>query len=220
MTQFERPQPPAGPAPSAESPAAVVESLALTGSPDLFLRARTPQFRQVALALAAAGFSTYALLYCVQPLLPVFSDDLGVSPSVSSLSLSVTTVALAVDDAGRRAPVRRASAARRPMAISLFAVGLLTIAAAFAPSWPSLLAIRALTGRRHGRRALGGDGLPRRGGAPARPRRRHGHLHRRQRLRRHGGPRAHRLAHRRHRFVAPDAWRHRRVSGSRRPCCS
>ncbi len=145
MTQFERPQPPAGPAPSAESPAVVVESLALTGSPDLLLRARTPQFRQVAIALAAAGFSTYALLYCVQPLLPVFSDDLGVSPSASSLSLSVTTVALAATMlvAGRLSDV---VGRKTPMAVSLFAVGLLTTAAAFAPSWPSLLAVRALTG--------------------------------------------------------------------------
>ena len=46
------------------------ETLALAGSTDLFLRAKTPEFRRVTLALVAAGFSTYALLYCVQPLLP------------------------------------------------------------------------------------------------------------------------------------------------------
>ena len=145
MTQTERPQPPAAPASSAESPAAKVESLALTGSPDLFLRARTPQFRRVAIALAAAGFSTYALLYCVQPLLPVFSDDLGVSPGLSSLSLSATTGSLAVAMlvAGRVSDV---VGRKVPMAVSLFAVGLLTVAAAFAPGWSSLLAVRALTG--------------------------------------------------------------------------
>ncbi len=121
------------------------ESGALGGSADAFLRARTADFRRVTLALVAAGFSTYALLYCVQPLLPVFSQDLGVSPSVSSLSLSVTTatLALAMLVAGRLSDVR----GRKPiMAVSLYAVGVLTVACAFAPNWATLLVIRALTG--------------------------------------------------------------------------
>ena len=122
-----------------------VETVALAGSTDMSLRARTPEFRRVTLALVAAGFSTYALLYCVQPLLPVFSRDLGVSPSLSSLSLSVTTAALAVAMlvAGRISDAR----GRKPiMVASLFAVGLLTVACAFAPSWGVLLCVRALTG--------------------------------------------------------------------------
>ncbi len=121
------------------------KTVALAGSTDLFLRAKTPEFRRVTLALVAAGFSTYALLYCVQPLLPVFSRDLGVSPSVSSLSLSVSTATLAVAMlvAGRISDTR----GRKPiMAASLFAVGVLTVACAFAPSWGVLLAVRALTG--------------------------------------------------------------------------
>ena len=122
-----------------------VETLALAGSADLYLRARTPEFRRVTLALVAAGFSTYALLYCVQPLLPVFSADLHVSPSVSSLSLSVTTgmLAVALLVAGRISDV---AGRKQIMTISLVAVGLLTVACAFAPGWLSLLALRALTG--------------------------------------------------------------------------
>ncbi len=122
-----------------------VESLALAGSRDLFLRARTPAFRRVTAALVAAGFSTYALLYCVQPLLPVFSADLGVSPSAASLSLSLTTgtLALAMLVVGRVSDVF----GRKPiMTVSLFAVGLLTLACALAPGWTSLLGLRALTG--------------------------------------------------------------------------
>ncbi len=122
-----------------------VETVAHAASTGLFLRARTPEYRRVTLALVAAGFSTYALLYCVQPLLPVFSQDLGVSPSVSSLSLSMTTGTLAVAMlvAGRISDAR----GRKPiMAVSLFAVGVLTAACAFAPSWGVLLAMRALTG--------------------------------------------------------------------------
>ena len=112
---------------------------------DLFIRGGTPAFRRMSLALAAAGFATYALLYCVQPLLPVFSADLHLAPSVSSLSLSVTTALLAVSMlvAGRLSDVR----GRKPlMAISLFAAGILTVSAAFAPNWTLLLVIRALTG--------------------------------------------------------------------------
>lgn len=122
-----------------------IETVALAGSTDLLMRARTPAFRRVTLALVAAGFSTYAMLYCVQPLLPVFSRELGVSPSVSSLSLSATTATLAVAmlAAGRLSDAR----GRKPiMAASLFAVALLTVACAFAPSWGVLLAVRALTG--------------------------------------------------------------------------
>ena len=121
------------------------ETLALAGSPDLFLRARTPEFRKVTLALVAAGFSTYALLYCVQPLLPVFSSDLHVSPGVSSLSLSATTGALSVAllVAGRISDVIGRKAI---MTVSLFAVGLLTLACALAPTWSVLLVLRALSG--------------------------------------------------------------------------
>ena len=141
----ERPGGPPREPPPHESLLEEVETVALAGSTDLFLRAETPEFRRVTLALVAAGFSTYALLYCVQPLLPVFSHDLGVSPSVSSLSLSVTTGTLAVAMliAGRISDAR----GRKPiMAASLFAVGVLTVACAFAPNWGVLLAVRALTG--------------------------------------------------------------------------
>ena len=128
-----------------ETPPEGAETIAQGEPAIVFLHAKTPPFRRVTLALVAAGFSTYALLYCVQPLLPVFSHDLGVSPSVSSLSLSVTTatLALAMLVAGIVSDVR----GRKPiMSVSLFAVGLLTIACAFAPNWTTLLVIRALTG--------------------------------------------------------------------------
>ncbi len=131
--------------PARETPLETAESIALTGRQDLFTRARTPDFRRVTLALVAAGFSTYALLYCVQPMLPVFSAELHVSPGVSSLSLSVTTGMLAVSMlvAGRISDVH----GRKPiMVFSLFAVGILTVLSAFAPNWTLLLVMRALTG--------------------------------------------------------------------------
>ena len=55
----------------------------------------TPAFARVRLALFLAGFASFALIYCVQPLLPAFSRTFQVSPGESSLALSLTTGALA-----------------------------------------------------------------------------------------------------------------------------
>jgi YNFM family putative membrane transporter len=110
-----------------------------------YLRRNTPAYRRVTVALAAAGFTTFALLYCVQPLMPVFSVSFGVTPAVSSLSLSVTTAMLA---AGLliMGPVSDAYGRKNVMAFSLFGVGALSVLSAFAPDWPTLLTIRALEG--------------------------------------------------------------------------
>ena len=65
----------------------------------------------------SAGFATFALLYCVQPLLPVFAREFGLSAAESSLSLSLTTgllapamiVAGALSEARGRTPLMIAS---------------------------------------------------------------------------------------------------------------
>jgi YNFM family putative membrane transporter len=110
-----------------------------------YLRRNTPAYRRVTLALVAAGFTTFALLYSVQPLMPVFSERFGVTPAVSSLSLSVTTAMLA---AGMliMGPISDAFGRKNVMAFSLFGVAILSILSAFAPDWTSLLVIRALEG--------------------------------------------------------------------------
>jgi MFS transporter, YNFM family, putative membrane transport protein len=53
-------------------------------------------FLRVTAALFFGGFSTFALLYSVQPLMPVFARVFHLAPSVASLSLSATTGVLAV----------------------------------------------------------------------------------------------------------------------------
>ncbi len=45
-------------------------------------------YRRIARALFLAGFSTFSLLYCVQPLLPAFTREFGIGAAASSLSLS------------------------------------------------------------------------------------------------------------------------------------
>ncbi len=51
---------------------------------------------RINIALFLAGFSTFSLLYCVQPLLPQFAQQFHVSPAASSLTLSLSTGRLAV----------------------------------------------------------------------------------------------------------------------------
>lgn len=105
----------------------------------------TPAYRRVTMALFLAGFSTLSLLYCVQPLLPLFAGHFQVSPAASSLALSLSTamLALAILVAGALSE----TLGRRPLMIaSLFAAALLNIATAFAPDWDSLLVLRTLEG--------------------------------------------------------------------------
>ena len=58
---------------------------------DALVKGGTKAFRNTILALFCAGFATFALLYYVQPLLPVFSESFGLGAAQASLALSVTT---------------------------------------------------------------------------------------------------------------------------------
>lgn len=115
-----------------------------------YLERGTPAYWRASLALLFAGYATFSLLYCVQPLLPAFSSAFGVSPAQSSLSLSVTTaaLALAVFVAGF---VSEGWSRHRLMTLSLSVSALLTLGVSIAPQWHQLLVLRALEGL-----ALGG----------------------------------------------------------------
>jgi YNFM family putative membrane transporter len=105
----------------------------------------TAEFRRTNLALFSAGFATFALLYCVQPLMPVFARDFGVSAAQASLTLSLTTGLLA--PAMIVAGAISESRGRKPMMVaSLLSSSLLTLVCAFATRWHALLAVRALAG--------------------------------------------------------------------------
>lgn len=110
----------------------------------------TPAYRRISIALFLAGFSTFSLIYSVQPLLPNLVDTFGVTPSQSSLALSLSTGCLAFAILCAGALGERFSR-RRLMCASMIAAALLQIACALTPSWHLLLALRALEGL-----ALGG----------------------------------------------------------------
>ncbi len=102
-------------------------------------------FWRVTGPLFIGGFSTFALLYAVQPLMPVFAREFALSPAVASLSLSIATAVLAAAMIGAGA-VSEIFGRKRVMAASLAASSLVTTLAALAPDWPTLLALRALAG--------------------------------------------------------------------------
>jgi MFS transporter, YNFM family, putative membrane transport protein len=104
-----------------------------------------PDFLRVVAALFFGGFSTFALLYSVQPLMPIFTQVFHVSPAVSSLSLSATTGVLAVSMIAAGS-ISEIFGRKHVMVISLVASSAATMLAAGAQDWPQLLALRALTG--------------------------------------------------------------------------
>jgi YNFM family putative membrane transporter len=105
----------------------------------------TPEFVRTNCALFAAGFATFALLYCVQPLMPLFSSSFHVSAAGASLALSLTTGLLAVSllVAGGLSEAW----GRKPMMVgSLVLSAVLGVLSAVLPQWTAFLTMRALMG--------------------------------------------------------------------------
>ncbi len=113
--------------------------------PAPFIKRGTALFIRVTLAMFSAGLATFALLYCVQPILPVLSQEFGVSPASSSISLSISTGMLAVgllftgplSDAIGRKPV---------MVTALLLAACCTLLSTVMTSWHGILIMRALIG--------------------------------------------------------------------------
>jgi len=105
----------------------------------------TPQFMRVTLALFSAGLATFALLYCVQPILPVLSEQFGVSPAASSISLSISTglMALGLLVTG---PLSDAIGRKPVMVTALMLAAICTLISATMTSWHGILLMRALIG--------------------------------------------------------------------------
>ena len=105
----------------------------------------TKDFTKANLALFAAGLCTFANLYITQPLLPVFSDEFGISPVAASLSLSVATVILAFSLI-LFGSLSEAWGRKNIMTFSIIASAVLTLVLACSPSFESLLILRAVQG--------------------------------------------------------------------------
>ena len=105
----------------------------------------TAAYRRLTLAMLFAGFSTFSLLYSVQPLLPLFAADYHLTAEAASLAVSLATGPLAIGILF--AGILSDRIGRRPLMVAaMFAAGALTLAAALVPGWSGLLALRLLTG--------------------------------------------------------------------------
>ncbi|GAA3847133.1 MFS transporter [Amycolatopsis tucumanensis] len=97
------------------------------------------------LAVAAAGISSFALLYAPQPVLPQLAAQYQLDPGSASLAVSVATGALAI----AVLPIAALSeiVGRRPIIVASVTLSVvLGLLMPFAPSYPVLLALRALQG--------------------------------------------------------------------------
>ncbi|WP_267908554.1 MFS transporter [Stutzerimonas frequens] len=112
---------------------------------DSHLRRGSAGYRRATLALFCAGFATFALLYCIQPLLPLLAKHYAVSAASSSLALSLTTLSLALCLLVSAALAE--SWGRKPvMAAALGLASLLGLACVLVESWHLLLFLRTLLG--------------------------------------------------------------------------
>ena len=102
-------------------------------------------FRRINRAMMFGGFSTFALLYCIQPLMPMLAHEFVLTAAQSSLALSLSTGMLAVSLIVSSLLSERFG--RKPMmAASMTLGGILTVLCAFAQTYPQLLVLRGLLG--------------------------------------------------------------------------
>ena len=109
------------------------------------IRIGTIAYRRANLALFCAGFVTFITLYDLQPLLPLFAKEFGISPAMASLPLSFSTIALSVGMliAGT---LSETLGRRTVMTAALFFTSILAIFTFFSQSFEYLLALRLAQG--------------------------------------------------------------------------
>ena len=126
-------------------PSSALPPAAASPATRTWVQAGSPAYRSISLALFLAGFATFSLLYCVQPVLPELAAHFGLGAAGSSLALSVSTacLALAIFFGGALSEGRDK---RRWMFVAMALAALCNVAAALAPSWGLLLLARGLGG--------------------------------------------------------------------------
>ncbi|WP_320152899.1 MFS transporter [uncultured Tolumonas sp.] len=109
------------------------------------IQAGSVAFKHTNLAIFLGGFSTFWLLYWVQPILPLFARTFSLSPAASSTILSISTAALAlsqlpssfISDRFGRKPV---------MSCAMLLAAIMTLLTTFVPDYSSLLVLRLFAG--------------------------------------------------------------------------
>ena len=110
-----------------------------------FIRQGTAIYRRASFALLFGGLATFNLLYCVQPIMPVFSREFGVGADESALSLSLSTAVLAFSLLFAAPLADRIG--RKPLMLgSITTSALLLLVGSMLDNWSAFLATRALLG--------------------------------------------------------------------------
>ena len=131
------------------SPQRVDDPLASTNvqttTEPVWIKPGSAAFRRISIALFLAGYATFSLIYCVQPLLPELSRHFAVGPAESSLALSLMTgfLAFAILLAGA---VSEATGRKKLMLVSMCVASVLNLIAPLLSDWHAFLVVRALEG--------------------------------------------------------------------------
>ncbi|XBC44363.1 MAG: MFS transporter [Buchnera aphidicola (Schlechtendalia peitan)] len=105
----------------------------------------TKKFKAVTISLFLAGFSTFSILYCVQPILFLLSKNFSLNPVESSLSLSSSTAMMAVGMLFT-GPLSDKIGRKKVMSSSLFLAAFFTFCCSQVNSWENFILMRACTG--------------------------------------------------------------------------
>lgn len=111
----------------------------------IYIEKSSAEFIKVSFALFLGGFSTFALLYCVQPMMPIFSEYFSVTAAQSSLLISTSTSMLAFGLL-ITGPISDAVGRKNVMIIALLMSATFTFISAAVSHWQLLLICRALIG--------------------------------------------------------------------------
>jgi len=112
---------------------------------DAFIMQGSREYKRATFALFCAGFATFALLYCVQPLLPQLATYFSITAANSSLALSVTTFSLAAGLLISGA-LSESWGRKRVMVVALIGACTLGLSTAWVTNWHVLLVLRTLLG--------------------------------------------------------------------------
>lgn len=110
-----------------------------------YIEPGSPAYRKTLVAMLLGSLVTFAVLYSPQTLLGVLAEQYRVTPAMASLTISLTTAALAVGLLFISI-LANAWGRKKVMTLSLLCTSLLAILSAFSHNFQFLLAVRLLIG--------------------------------------------------------------------------
>jgi Arabinose efflux permease len=110
-----------------------------------YIQKGTTQYWRAISALFLGTLASFGIMYCTQPLIPVFSREFGLSPSAASLAMSVTSAGLAVSMFAI-ASLAGFLDRKFTMTVSLSGAAILAVILAFSSNFTTIVVCRALQG--------------------------------------------------------------------------